>query len=71
MDGAGDDDQNVNGRAKKDGMRVQVRMREGAGRVRPKFEERPVEGLRVREAGAVRKEIQGGEDRGAVGPGRG
>ena len=50
-------------------MRVQVRMREGAGRVRPEFEERPVEGLRVREAGAV--VWQDGEDRGAVGPGRG
>lgn len=53
-------------------MRVQVRMREGAGRVRPEFEERPVEGLRVCEAGAVvRKDIQDGEDRVAVGSGRG
>ena len=71
MDGAGDDDQNINGRESQDGMRVQVRMRDGAGRVRPEFEERPVEELQLCEAGAVRKETQGGEDRGAVGPGRG
>ena len=53
MDGAGDDDQNINGRELPDGMRVQVRMRHGAGRVRPEFEERPVEELRLCEAGAV------------------
>lgn len=53
MDGAGDDDQNINGRESQDGMRVQVRMRDGAGRVRPEFEERPDQELRMRQAGAV------------------
>ena len=71
MDGAGDDGQNINGRAQENGVPLPLRLRDRKGCLRPEPKGRQVDELRVREAGAVRKETQGGEDRGAVGPGRG
>jgi len=72
MDGAADGQEGVNGRESAYGVPVQVRLRDGARGVRPEFEKRRLDELRVREAEAGLREAAGEGQRpgGGVRPGR-